>query len=58
MNNFEELSNVILETKQNPSKYIALGQNAVAHYNAHRTVPQMAQGFLDAIDYALQTGQR
>lgn len=51
LNDFNELPSVILESQQNPAKYILLGEKAKQHYMKHRTVQQMAQGFLDAIGY-------
>lgn len=51
LNDFEELPAIILETKENPSRYMQLGEKALIHYKNNRTVKQMAQGFLDAIAY-------
>ena len=51
LKDFDELPAAILETKQEPLKYIKFGEKAAAHYRNHRTVQQMVQGFLDAIEY-------
>lgn len=47
----DELSDIILNTYNDRSKYIALGNNAKKYYNEHATIEIMSKGFIDAINF-------
>jgi len=49
--NEKELIDCIIETAENPEKYIQMGKNAKEFYETQRTPEIMAQGFIDAIDF-------
>lgn len=52
INDFNELEDIILDCAKNKAKYIEMGQKAKSYYYKNRTVPQMVDGFVDAIEYA------
>jgi glycosyltransferase involved in cell wall biosynthesis len=49
----EELKNVILDLTEHPETYMLYGSRARAYYEANRRPEQMAQGFFQAVQYAL-----
>lgn len=48
---FDEITNIILDITRNPKKYVTMGENALSYYNSKRTVSNMVSGFCDAIEY-------
>lgn len=55
---FSELKDLFVNLAQEKEKYIEMGKKAKEHYDNNRTVPQMAEGFLDAIDYVLKCNKK
>ena len=51
LNSRYDLKKVLVDIYFNPEKYIKMGNNAKKFYYDHRTPEQMAQGFIDAINY-------
>ncbi len=51
--NVEKLKNIILDISSNKHKYIDMGRKAFKHYWSYRKPEDMAQGVIDAIEYAL-----
>jgi glycosyltransferase involved in cell wall biosynthesis len=51
--NENDLSNYIIETFENPSKFIKIGENAKEFYDEFRTPSHMAKGIVDSINYVL-----
>lgn len=49
----DTLADVILDITAHPDKYLAMGRRAYDYYWQHRTPQHMAQGLIDAIEYAL-----
>lgn len=52
-NTYEELIEIIQDSKKNPDKYIKMGENALYYYNKNATPQIMAKGVIDAIDYVM-----
>lgn len=50
----EELTSIIEDTCKNPQKYIDMGMAAKDYYDNHATIKHMAQGAMDAFEYALK----
>ena len=50
----EELTSIIEDTCKNPQKYIEMGIAAKDYYDNHATIKHMAQGAMDAFEYALK----
>lgn len=53
LENAREMKNAILDVAQNPSKYKKIGDNARKYYLDCRKPSNMAQGFIDAVEYML-----
>ncbi len=51
VNDFNEIEEIVLECAEDKEKYLAMGRNAHEHYLQNRTVPQMVDGFVNAIEY-------
>lgn len=49
----EELTSIIEDACKNPQKYIEMGITAKNYYDNHATIRHMAQGAMNAFDYAL-----
>ena len=49
-----ELSGILLDAANNPTKYHEMGIRAKEFYNANRTIDIMAQGAIDAVSFALE----
>ncbi len=54
--NDSQLSDILLDINNNCSKFERMGKKGRIFYANNRTVKQMAQGVIDAINYALTTG--
>ena len=52
---YEDLVSLIRESIQSPEKFLQLGRNARAYYEKNATPQNMANGFLNAITYALKS---
>ncbi len=50
-----EIKSVILDMNENPDRYLQMGIKAREYYVENRTVKHMVQGFLDAINYVMNT---
>lgn len=48
-----ELTAILIDAANNPQKYVEMGFKAKVYYDNHATVRHMAQGAMDAFDYAL-----
>lgn len=48
---FDDIENIIIDSVENKEKYIIMGQNAKEHYYEKRTISDMVNGFLQAINY-------
>lgn len=53
LNDFEEISEIMLDSVKNKDKYIQIGQTAYDFYWNKRTIPDMAKGFKSAISFVL-----
>lgn len=53
LDDVEQLPQTILDIANNPNKYIAMGQAGRKHYVKSRKPQDMAQGFIDAVEYML-----
>lgn len=53
MNDSSELYNILLESVNNPMKFLKMGENAKKYYEEYATPQKMAQGVLNGIYYAL-----
>jgi glycosyltransferase involved in cell wall biosynthesis len=49
----DKLKDIILDISSNKQKYIEMGNNAYKHYWSCRKPEDMAQGVIDAIEYAI-----
>lgn len=49
-----ELTAILIDAANNPQKYVEMGFKAKVYYDNHATVRHMAQGAMDAFDYALK----
>lgn len=54
LDDIEQLSATILDIANNPQKYITMGQTGREHYKKCRKPSDMAQGFIDAVEYMLK----
>lgn len=54
LNDVNSLSDVILDIANNPQKYVEIGKAGREHYLACRKPSDMAQGFVDAVEYMLR----
>ena len=54
MDDFTQLKNIILESGRNPEKFIEMGKRAKEYYQSERSVDNMVQGFIDAIEYVMR----
>jgi hypothetical protein len=45
--------NTLVDICRNKERYITMGKNAFDFYHAERTIEMMAQGAVNAIEYAL-----
>lgn len=52
---YEDLVSLIRESIQSPEKFLQLGRNARAYYEKNATPQNMANGFLNAVAYALKS---
>jgi glycosyltransferase involved in cell wall biosynthesis len=52
--NDEELTSIIEDSCKNPQKYIEMGIAAKDYYDNHATIKHMAQGAMNAFEYALK----
>ena len=52
---YEDLVSIIKDTISSPDKFLQLGRNAREYYEQNATPQKMADGFLNAISYALKT---
>lgn len=55
LDNTSDIKNVILDMKENPHRYLQMGVKAREYYVENRGVKHMVQGFLDAINYVMNT---
>ena len=46
------LADTLIDLANHPEKALMLGKNAYTHYRQHRTIDNMVDGFLQAIDHA------
>lgn len=53
-NNDDDLTQIILDAITNPQKYIKMGLNAKEYYDNNATVNHMANGAIEAYNYALK----
>lgn len=53
--NFEELEDIIINISSRREKFIKMGENAKKYYDEHRTPRQMAMGFINAVNYTINT---
>lgn len=51
LEDFNQIQDIILDCVKNKRKYLSMGKAAQEHYYKNRTVQQMVDGFIDAIDY-------
>lgn len=51
--NNEELTPILVDAAKNPQKYIEMGVNAKTYYDNHATIKHMAQGAINAFEFAL-----
>lgn len=49
----DDLPKIMFDAIQNRHRYIDMGRNAMEYYYSHATIKHMAQGAIDAIEYAL-----
>lgn len=50
-----ELTSLLMDAIKNPDKYIQMGVKAKEYYDTNATPSHMANGFIDAIEYALRS---
>ena len=55
---FAELKDIFVNLADEKEKYIEMGKKAKEHYDTNRTVPQMAEGFVEAINYVLKQNNK
>lgn len=55
LGSIEQMTDTIRDISLNPQKYIAMGQVGRKHYLDCRKPSDMAQGFIDAVEYMLRT---
>lgn len=48
---FSCIEGIFLDSVKNKEKYVQMGVNAKEHYFANRTIPQMVDGFVQAVEY-------
>lgn len=49
----DDLKDILIDISLNPSKFVTMGENAKKFYDNERTPENMANGFIDAVDYTL-----
>ena len=55
LEDFSELKEIISNAMIEREKYYKIGQNALNHYYSNRTVKHMVDGFVEAIDFTLNS---
>lgn len=50
----EDLTNILIDAAQNQQKYVDMGVKAKNYYDHHATINHMAQGAVDAFEFALE----
>ncbi len=55
LNSLEDISNVLYDITVNKEKYIKYGESAYAFYWENRKPEQMVSGFIDSVNYVLNT---
>lgn len=55
LDDISQLKTVLLDISKNPQKYVEMGRNGRAHYVSCRKPSDMAQGFIDTVEYMLKT---
>lgn len=54
LQDFNEIECVILDAADNTQKFVDMGNAAKKYYDSNRTVDNMVQGFVDAIEYVME----
>lgn len=49
----QDLTNILIDAMNNPDKYVEMGRKAKMYYEQNATIVHMAQGAIDAFNYAL-----
>lgn len=49
----DDLTKILIDASLKPDKYIQMGQRAKSYYDNHATISHMAQGAMEAFDFAL-----
>lgn len=55
--NDSDLTDILIDAFSNPRKYIMMGERAREYYNRNATPRHMAQGILDAVEYAIKNNK-
>ena len=55
---FSELKDLFVNLANDKDKFIEMGRNAKEHYNNNRTIPQMVEGFVGAINFVLEKNKK
>lgn len=51
--NDDELTEIIVDVINNPSKFVEMGKRAQSYYDNNATIQHMVEGFMSAINYAV-----
>ena len=54
LESFDEITDIIKECADHPTRFIEMGENAKKYYEKNRTVGQMVSGFIDAINFVTE----